>query len=894
MKKILKWAGISFLVLILILAALPFLFKGKIVKMIKEQANENLNAKINFGDFDLTLLSSFPDFKLSVDSVSVVNIAPFQGDTLFSVNNLSVTVNLMSVISGNQYKINSIYLQKPRIFAKVLKDGTANWSISKPTVSNTSQTNSSPSKFNMKLNKLQIEDGTIIYDDASLGFKMVIDGFNHKLSGDFTKDNFLLKTNSTIAQLTTIYGGIAYLNKVKAAADADIDVNMPDFKFTFKNDDIRLNDLELGCDGYFAMPKTDMDMDLVFSAKQSEFKNFLSLIPAIYSKDFASIKTSGKLALSGYVKGIYNDKKMPAFGAKINIDNAMFQYPSLPKAVTNIGVDVVIDNKTGIPDNTVIDVNKFHIEMAGNPVDMTMHVQTPVSDPDINGKISGKLDLSTVKEVIPLDKKDNLSGIITANVSLKGKMSAIQKQHYDQFSASGSFGVINMNYQTSSLPYIIQLNKMTLDFSPKYVALSAFDSKIGRSDIQADGKIENFMEYIFKKQVLKGEFNVRSSLLDLNQFMTPADSSVANNSKKADTTSLSVIAVPENVDFTMTATIEKMIYQNLTMSKLSGALVVNNQQIKMNNLKMSTLGGDMNVNGTYNTKNIKKPIVDFDLTITDFDISQTFQAFNTVQKLAPIGKYCTGKFSTSMNFTSTLQANMHPDLNSLTGGGKLSTKQVVVEGFEPINKLADALKDAKLKHLQMNNLNISFKFTNGRVYIDPFDYKVGDISGKIAGSNGFDQTIDYGMDIQMPRSELGGQANALVNNLVTQAANKGAKVNVGDKINLTVKFGGTVTKPTIKLDTKNAMNDAVDNLKQEAQQALDKAKAEAEAKAKAAADSLKNLALKQAQASADQAKKAAQDAVDKAKQQAEQQAKDAADKAKKDAEKKIKNMLGGH
>jgi len=194
----------------------------------------------------------------------------------------------------------------------------------------------------------------------------------------------------------------------------------------------------------------------------------------------------------------------------------------------------------------------------------------------------------------------------------------------------------------------------------------------------------------------------------------------------------------------------------------------------------------------------------------------------------------------------------------------------------------------------MHNLNISFKFANGRVYLDPFDYKVGNITGTIAGSNGFDETIDYGMDIQMPRSELGGQANALIDNLVSQANSKGAKVSVGEKINLTVKFGGTVTKPTVKIDTKNAANDAVNGLKQQAQAALDKAKADAEAKAKAAADSLKNVAEQKVQQAADQAKKQAQDAIDKAKQQAAQQAKAAADKAKKDAADKLKNMFGHH
>ena len=58
MKKILKITGITLLVLIVALIALPFLFKDKLVKMAKEEANKNLNAKVDFGNFDLSIISS--------------------------------------------------------------------------------------------------------------------------------------------------------------------------------------------------------------------------------------------------------------------------------------------------------------------------------------------------------------------------------------------------------------------------------------------------------------------------------------------------------------------------------------------------------------------------------------------------------------------------------------------------------------------------------------------------------------------------------------------------------------------------------------------------------------------------------------------------------------------
>src|ERR1035437_3994677 len=81
-RRILKWTGITFLVLLILIITAPFLFKKQIVQFVKDEANKSLNAKVNFGKFDLTLISSFPDFTLSIDSVSIANTGDFKGDTL--------------------------------------------------------------------------------------------------------------------------------------------------------------------------------------------------------------------------------------------------------------------------------------------------------------------------------------------------------------------------------------------------------------------------------------------------------------------------------------------------------------------------------------------------------------------------------------------------------------------------------------------------------------------------------------------------------------------------------------------------------------------------------------------------------------------------------------------
>lgn len=882
-KRFFKILGVLLLLVIAAIIILPIVFKDKIVEKVKTEANKNLNATVNFGEFDLSLFRSFPDFRLTLNELSVVGINEFKGDSLIALKTLKVDVNLMSVIKGDQYQINSIVLDNARIKALVLKDGKANWDITKPSADTTAAAPEEPTKFKMTLSSFEIKNTTVLYDDAQMGMRTLIVGLNHTLKGDFTQDNFLMETLTTMDKWDLAYGGVKYLSKVKTSFKIDMEMDMVNSKYTFKDNEFGINDLALGLDGWIAMPKDDIDMDIKFVTKKTDFKSILSLIPGAYSKDFDGVKASGKLALDAWAKGTYNDKLMPAFGAKLKIDNANFQYPSLPKAVNNIFVDIDVKNKDGKPDNTIIDINRFHVEMAQNPVDVVMHIATPVSDANINGTIKAKIDLVSVKDFIPLEADQKLSGIITSDVTLKGKMSSIEKERYDEFNASGKFSIVNMDYKDKETPYGVLVKLMDLNFTPKTVELIALDTKIGKSDIRATGKIDNLLAYVFKDELLKGNFTMNSTLLDLNEFMTEDEAAAP---AAVDTASASVIEIPGNIDFVLNSTISKLIYDNINITNVSGAVVMRNSKVDMRDLKMNLLDGSMVMNGSYDAKNPRKPIVAFDMNIVEFDVQKTVKTFATVEKMAPIAKKTYGKFSTKMTFNGVMNEKMEPELNTLNGAGVIQTKSVNIQGQPMFVKIGEAMKNDKIKNPTLQDINASFEFKDGRVTVKPFDIKWDNSKINIAGSTGFDNTIDYKMRFEMPRKDLGGAANTAMEGLLAQAnTTANSNLALGETVKVNALVGGTSDKPTVKLDMKEQANGMKENIKDAAKAEIDKQKEALTNKAKEEADKLKNEAEIKAKAEADKIKKQAED---KAKAEAERIKKEAADKAKNALKDKIK------
>lgn len=896
MKKFLI-ITVSLIILILGgLIAAPFLFKDKIVALIKEQANNNINATINFNnDIDLSLIKSFPNFSLSIYDLSVVGINEFEGDTLIALKEFSATLDIMSVIKGDQIKIIKILLDEPVINALVNKEGKANWDITKPSTDTTAAApDTAETKFNIALKKLEIKHARIVYDDKPGNMSARLNDFNHTLTGDFSQDNFLLNILMDCKQLSYVMDGVPYLSNVNLAVEADIDADMKGMKFTFKENKIALNALAFGFDGWVAMPTDDIQMDIKYLAKESEFKNFLSLVPAIYAKDFASIKTSGKLAFDGFAKGTYNEKSLPAFAFNLLVENAMFQYPDLPAPVNNIQIKFAATNPDGNLDNTKIDLSKFHFEIMGDPFDMKLIATNIMKDPHIDAALKGRLNFDNIVKIMPLDEGMKIAGMMTMDLTAKGQMSTIEKEQYEQFDAKGSMGLNKFMFASNDLPKPYYINEASLLFNPKTVSLTKFDATIGNSDMQMTGEISNFFAYTFGKGTLKGILNFSSATIDANEFLSSEET--AAQPTATDTASIIAPEIPDNIDFTLNARINKLLYTNMEIQNFVGQVKVADSKLAFNKIALNTIGSSIKMDGYYETSNPKKPSMDMDFSISNMDFQKAFKTFNTIQKMAPIAEKMNGSFSTAFRMKTKLDQHLNPVYDSLYALGTLNIPKGGFKDVKLFNKASEVLKYSDLKNPSLVNVNIKFEVKDGRVNTQPFDMIVAGQKLTLSGSTGLDQTINYTGKVAIPRSALGA-GNTAVNSLLAQANTKaGTNVKVSDIINVNLGLGGTFTNPTITTNLADIVKDEANSVKDQLKdEATAKAK-ELEAQAKAEAERMQKEAEAKAKAEADKAKAQAQAEADRLKKEAEARAKAEEEKAKKQAEeeakKKLKGMLG--
>jgi hypothetical protein len=877
MKKVLIVIGVVLVVLVAAVFAVPFLFKDKINARVKQEINNQLNAEVDYGDFSLSLFRSFPNFSFSLNNLSVVGKAEFKGDTLTYIPNLHFTIDLMSVIKGDKYKLLALNIVKPVVNAKVNYNGKANWDIVKPAKDKSSSPGSD--NFALEIKKYKIEGGDITFTDKQRNTYVSLKGFNFEGSGDVAKDIYDFATKTSVEKLTYKSGAVAYLSDAKLSAVLNLSVENAKNKYTFRENSISLNDLELQFDGFVALPKDGMDMDLKFKSKKTEFKSILSLIPAVYKKDFDKIKTSGSLDLKGFLKGMYNETTYPAFHLDLKVNNGMFQYPTLPVAVKNVFIASNINKPQGDLDLTVIDVSKLHLEAGSDPVDAKINIRTPVSNPNVKATVIGRLDLGNVPKFYPMEGLKTLTGLLIMNLNFAGRMSDVDKKNYEAIQASGNAKVSNLVYESKETPMPVKVSDLQLSFNPRNVTLINLDAAIGKSDFHGNGSLDNFMAYTFGKGDLQGNLSLHSAQFDVNEWLQKDENAPAS---VPDTATTQYFKVPAHIDFTANSSFGKLLYDKIVLSNVKGEVKVKDETIYLNNLFANLLGGDATISAVYDTKQKERPDVTFTYDINNFDIQQTYKTVGLSEKMAPVMKFIEGNFSSDLKGSGKLNPDMSLDYNSLTGDGKVEIPYAKVVGLPIFTEITKIAKIPSLTNLEMKNAWTILKFKDGKVNVEPTDIKFGNgYNIHFKGANGFDQSIDYDVRLDVPSKELGA-ATSLAQGMLAKVPGVGA--TMPEVVGFLFGVTGTASKPKVILKGINAGGSSAKNMVTNAAEDLKK---KAEEEAKKQAEALKE----KAEDELNKQKQAAQQAADKAKQEAEQKAKEAAEKAKKEAEQKLKDVF---
>ena len=592
LKKILKITGFIFLTFIILLVAAPFIFKSKIIELIKRGVNENLNAVVDFGEVDISLIRSFPRLNLKINDLSVKGVDEFEDVYLLKTDQLVLDLSVMEFFRDNANP--SIYylgLKNADLNLIIIDEESANYLITKE-----SEEVAEPVDFNLKLSKYEISNANILYLDNLRKTKIDIKGLNHRGSGNLSAVVYNLHTQTTAESLTLNYDGNTYIDKAKTNLSAILNIDMENMKFSFLDNELILNRFPAKLDGYLQLLEDKMDIDLSFSSPSTSFKDILSIVPGAYTSDFDKVNATGSLAFAGLVKGSYSDTpaSLPGFSINLKIDNASLKYPDMPAKLS--GLYTSLDIKAQRPDYKDLSINipDFRFRLNDEPVSGKLKIDNGMTDAIATGELKGKINLQHWLELIPMEGISELKGIVNSDMVFRAKQSDIIKENYSAINFDGGASVESFIYRSADMPPI-SMKYGKIEASPSKIRASADDLKLGKSDMDFTGEILHPLAFLTPEKDVVINMNLSSKLLDLNEWMTetPKEESTEFN--------LNDYKVNEfkNVNINANARMERILFAEYDIKNLIFKGKYGNDQFIVDDMSMILDGSDVRAQGKF-------------------------------------------------------------------------------------------------------------------------------------------------------------------------------------------------------------------------------------------------------------------------------------------------------
>jgi len=917
MKKAIKIIGILFLAILVALFLAPILLEDKIIEKVKTEINTNLNAEVDFADADLSFFKSFPFPSISLSDFEIKGNAPFEDINLLKADNIFLQVGLASIIHSDEpIELTKIVINKAQFHIKTLVSGETNTDI----FPEAAASNEEP--YTLDIQAYEIKDGSLKYEDLQGLTFAEIETINHKGTGDFAKNIFDLKTNTQLSGVNLKSGNVRLAKNLIIKNDMPLSVNTNNNSYSFSNGVFEINDFKLVADGTVALQGDDIAMDIKSVGNNNSVKEFLSLIPYAYTKDFSQVKADGTFTYNAELKGNYNATKnqTPAFDIDLDLQNAKVQYPDLSLPIENINVIVKAKNTSGNINKTDIEIRPIEFTIDGESLRASL-LNNNSGTSYFEFDLDTDMDVSKIQKAYPLPGVETLTGQMDVSIYSKGNPDDLMNNSLTKLQSNGKIKFSDLQYKSIGGDPIF-VKEFIGDYDKDKLDISSLLVELEPNDITLSGHVSNILNYYFNNENLEGDLTVSSTFMDLNSYIIEGDTSssqamvetfdnlnvginysadeliydayeisnfITKSSLSNDNINIKSAAgkigesdfslngkltnlynylysnesiegdlsldsktinyadfvevdpnsateeipiIPNNVNVSIQVNADKILYDLITINNAKMNLDVIANRVNMSDFKGNTFGGEIGLQGYYDTENADAPQFGLKYQMDKMNIGKAIESNKTFAILAPIYKYVEGFFNSTLVMEGLLQKDMMPDFNSLTGSGFVETLEGKLLGYSPVEKINSLLNLESGKQWFLKGTKNWFEIKNGALQVKEFGYQVKDIPMKISGNHRFNMDMNYLIKASIPRkyvetTGLGKEITKEFDEIISQINKRGLDIQSGSYVDADIVLTGNIKNPQIKLtNIRIADKPLTEQIKDQVRQKVDEKKAE--------------------------------------------------------------------
>lgn len=744
-KKRLKKAGVTLLVLLLFFGAigvfLGYYYEDTVKKLIISELNKRLNTQILVenieNDIEFSIFKKFPFATVSFHNVKMTDAVSgnHKKGYLLEARTVYLQFSIVDLIFKN-YRIKKVEIDKGLVNIKIFKDKTDNFHFWKAGQDSASTT------FSFALQKVILKETSVNYMDY--GRNQDYRFFTEKLlfKGKFMSEeyNMDIDGNVYVRQLKT--GRKTYIAAKNCYLELDLYVNNNRHQVDIRQGDIRLGKMVFAIYGSVNYADTLTMLDLKAEAKKSDFQDFVNELPHEFSSMLSGYRCKGSFYFKAYVKGRAGNHVVPGIEVQFGLTEGEVYYPKNDIGLKNVNFNAVFTNGPKHNDETSeLRVENFSCELENGNISGNFTYSNFVR-PELSVRTDALLQLSDVFRFLKIDTVTAASGTIELHAEMITGIREKGRYNMLDFVNSKTTGTLKL----SNGEIIFGENESRFSnlngnfvFNNNDIETQEFSGKIKNSDFSISGSFRNILPYLVADgQKLEVMASFSSEKLDLGEML------VYGNSKK-DT--VYKLVLPENINFKLNVKIKHFVFDKFTADNIYGNLALKNRQFIAENINMKTLGGSISASGLIDGSRDGKLLISCDADLKQADISKMFYVFGNFGQKSLQDKNIKGLLTASIQFASVWSDSFVVEPETIYASADIKIDKGEIIDYEPLMGLSKYLKGYDLSHVKFETLSNTIVIKNKVITIPKMDINSDAIDIKIDGTHTFENQIDYHLSV---------------------------------------------------------------------------------------------------------------------------------------------------
>ena len=529
----------------------------------------------------------------------------------------------------------------------------------------------------------------------------------------------------------------------------------------------------------------------------------LATIKDFYPIDEDTLEMRGNLDATASFKGKADFDRIENTlrDSKIEFRNGYFSHKSIGKPFEDVTLLATLNG-------TLLTLDEARFKTGENNLQMNGDIRNYLSeDPVFDVKIKGDAQLSDVSAYYSLEPWINqLDGSVNLDLAAKGPAGDPQ-----QLELNGLLEVQNASASGDSLALPVTALNGKLTVSPNSMTLQSFTMNYGSSDINIEGRLQNYLGFLQEHETeatmptLTGSY--RSKVLNMDEMID----------WEAETEEEPIpIELPKMVS-TITAQIDSLIFFDLPVTNVSGKGRITPDEIVLEESSANLFNGLVKGNMVWNAENPERTDMQFTGSLESMEASSFFRDMNFLGVENEMHNYLSGNFSADVDYFTEFDVYLTPDPGTTKAAGNFGMTKARMKGHPFQISLSRLLKAPEFENLALDSFEAEYAIEDTLLKFENFNITSDQIGLQLSGNQHLlTERVNYSANLILPAR--------FKNDIASVVSNRAADAMTRDdgKIALPLKITGTSSNPKVAPDEKIIENILKDFLKKDVGDAVKK------------------------------------------------------------------------